>query len=178
MAKMATEPVQDSISKVNDEVAVGSDLEFQRKWWRFEKIVWSIFSLIVVLTLAGAFGKGPLANAQKQTQDGSVTTKYERVERYGAPSILTVQFQPVAIKNGQVQLWVGSELVKALGNQRVIPQPEKSVLDHGGILYTFPSAAVPEGVEFELQPKSVGRTELQLGVPGFERLTLGIFTMP
>lgn len=31
-----TEPVQDSIPKINDELAVGTDMEFQDRWWRLK----------------------------------------------------------------------------------------------------------------------------------------------
>ncbi len=50
-AKSFSQPVEESVSKVNDEIAVGEDLDFQRKWWRFEKFVWILFSLIIVLDL-------------------------------------------------------------------------------------------------------------------------------
>ena len=57
--KTLTKPVQDSVAKVNDEVAVGEDLEFQRKWWRFENAAWVFFTLIIILDLCGLFGRGP-----------------------------------------------------------------------------------------------------------------------
>src|ERR1700679_3032394 len=56
-----SKPIDDSVAKVDGEVAVGEDLEFQRKWWKFERAVWLVFTLILVLTLAGAFGRGPRA---------------------------------------------------------------------------------------------------------------------
>jgi hypothetical protein len=42
-ANTFSQPVEQSVSKVNDEVEVGEDLDFQRKWWRFENSVWIIF---------------------------------------------------------------------------------------------------------------------------------------
>ncbi len=118
-----TKPVEDSVPKVNDEIAVGSDLKFQRRWWRFEKAVWTFFTLILILNLAGVFGRGPLAKARKRLPDGSMDIKYERIERYGTPSILEIQFGPDAIRDGKVQVWASDSLVKALGTERVIPQP-------------------------------------------------------
>ncbi len=53
-------PVEDSVAKVNDEIAVGEDLNFQRRWWRFENAAWMFFGLIILLDLAGLFGRGPL----------------------------------------------------------------------------------------------------------------------
>ncbi len=174
----ATEPVQDTIAKVNDEIAVGQDLEFQRRWWRFERAVWMVFTAIVILDLLGFLGRGHFAKARLHAQDGSMEVRYERIERYSAPSILMVQFGPNAIREGKVQLWASESLVKALGNQRVVPQPAASVVSQGGILYTFPAAGVSGSVEFALEPRSVGMQALQLHVPGFQELLMKIFVMP
>ena len=104
--KAFTKPVENSVAKVNDEVAVGEDLEFQRKWWRFENAAWIVFTLIIVLDLSGLFGRGPLAKTQLQAVDGTIDVKYERIERTASPSIMTIQFGPSAIKDGKIRLYV------------------------------------------------------------------------
>lgn len=133
-----TTPVEDSVKKINDEFAVGSDLEFQKKWSRFERAVWVLLIIFVLLSLAGVFGRGPLANAEKRASDGSMDIKYERVQRFGTPSVLSIEFPASSIQDGAVHVWASDTLVKPLGTQRVVPQPEKSVIGNGGILYTFP----------------------------------------
>jgi len=76
-----TKPVREEpISKVNDEIEVGADLEFQKRWWRFENIVWWVFTCIIVLDVIGAFGHGWLAGAEMKSRDGSVDVKYDRIE--------------------------------------------------------------------------------------------------
>src|SRR5579884_1974852 len=116
-----TEPVRDSVAKVNDELAVGSDLEFQRRWWKFERAIWIFFTLLIVLDVLGVFGRGPLAKARLRAADGSAEVTYERIERHKTPSVLTAHFGPSAIQDGKVRLWVSDDLVKELGNQRVSP---------------------------------------------------------
>lgn len=178
MASSATKPVEDSVPKVNNEVAVGSDLEFQRKWWRFTRIIWTVFPLIVIADLLGCFGRGPLANARVRTTDGAMDVKYERIERFATPSILRIAFGPGAIHNGKVQLWVGENLVQSLGNQRVSPQPETSTVGQDGVLYTFPATAPPASIEFSLEPTAPGIFDLPLQVPGSEKLDPKIYVMP
>ena len=58
-----TREIEDSVAKVNGEVAVGSDLDFQRKWWRFERVLWTVLTLIVILDALGFFGRGWFAKA-------------------------------------------------------------------------------------------------------------------
>ena len=87
MPGIHTTPVQDSVPKVANELAVGEDLDFQRKWWRFEKIVWVLFLIIVLLDIAGVFGRGPVAKAHARTSRGLMTIDYQRIERFSTPSI-------------------------------------------------------------------------------------------
>jgi hypothetical protein len=115
VTKPVSTPVEDSVAKVNDEVAVGEDLDFQRKWWRFENAAWVFFTLIIVLDLAGLFGRGPIARAERRSTDGTIDVKYERIERTNSPSILTVQFAQPAIQNGKIKLYVSESMVKELG---------------------------------------------------------------
>jgi hypothetical protein len=173
-----TKPVEDSVPKVNDEIAVGADLEFQRKWWRFEFGVWIVFTILVVMDLLGFFGRGYFANARAHTRDGSMDVKYERVERFSTPSLLTIHFGSSAVRDGKVQLRVSQSLVEELGAQRVVPQPAASAIGEGGLLYTFPATAIPASVQIALQPTRPGAFDLNLQVPGQDALKLKILVMP
>ncbi len=173
-----TQPIEDSVPKINDELAVGSDLEFQRRWDALEGKIWIFLLIFLVLSLLGLFGRGPLAKATAKAPDGSIEVKYERFERFSTPSVLTVNINTAFLQNGKAQLWVSEALVKPLGNQRVVPQPDKSEIGNGGILYTFPASPGPASVEFQLQPSSLGKTELKIRVPGHPELSLNIYVMP
>ena len=58
------EQVADSVPKINNEVAVGEDLNFQRRWWKFEGVMWWLIAGMLLLNFAGAFGRGPLAHVR------------------------------------------------------------------------------------------------------------------
>ena len=186
MATTQTTPVKDSVAKIGNDLAVGEDLEFQRKWWRFEKVVWVIFVVIVLLDLAGVFGRGPAANAHARTGGGTMIVDYERIERFSTPSILTIHFGPSAVKDGKfIQLWVSDVVVNELGNQRIVPQPVSSVIGNGGILYTFASTPLPDSIDFALQPANPGMYHLKMRIPGatledrpLDEFETKIFVMP
>jgi hypothetical protein len=173
-----TTPVTDSVPKVNNELAVGDDLVFQRRWWHFERVIWVLFLAIVIADLLGCFGRGYFANAELKSTDGMTDIHYQRIERFSTPSILTVQFGPNAVHDGQVKLWVSGSLLKPLGNQRVIPQPSASILQKGGVLYTFASSSQPSSVEFALEPATFGIFPLTMQVPGSDPVNLRIYVMP
>jgi hypothetical protein len=161
-----TKPVESSIAKVNDEVEIGENLDFQRKWWRFENAVWILFALIILSDLAGLFGRGPLAKAELRARDGSIDVQYERIERTESPSILTVRFAQSAIHDGKVNLYISNTLVKALGTQRVIPAPQTTIVGDGGLTYTFLASRVPASIDLALQPSGPGVFGFTIGVVG------------
>ncbi len=173
-----TKPVEDSVPKVDDTIAVGEDLEFQRHWWRFERTAWVIFGFIILCDVAGLFGRGYLANAERKTPDGSMDLKYERIERASTPSIMTFRFGPEAVRGGQIHLFVSQDVVKTLGAQRVSPQPAQSVIGNGGITYTFPASDSNALVEIMLEPSFPGVHWFEVGVPGLSTVRERVVVVP
>ena len=176
--KPFTKPVDDTVAKVDNEVAVGEDLDFQRKWWRFENAAWVIFTLIIILDLAGLFGRGPIAKAERRTADGTIDVKYERIERTDSPSIMSIEFGPSAIQDGKIQLYVSSSLVKSFGTERVIPAPQNTVIGEGGLTYTFPATKPPASVDLALQPSGPGIYDFTVGVVGGQPVHARIVVVP
>jgi hypothetical protein len=170
--------VGDTVPKVNNEVAVGEDVEFQRRWWKFERTVWIVFVVFVLLDIAGVFGRGPAAKAHLSTNDGAIDVTYERIERTGTPSVLTVKFGEAAIRKSEIQLWASEDLVTKLGNKQIAPQPASSTIGNAGLHYTFPATTQPAAAVFSLQPSAPGLYRLTLRTPNSPELNLKIFVMP
>ena len=169
-------PVGDSVPKINEEVAVGEDLEFQRKWWKFEGVMWWVISVVLVLNFAGVFGRGPVAHAD--LSNDSMLVKYERVERTGTPSILEVRFKPQTFQDGHVTLRVSQSVVDELGAQRVIPSPADTAVGKDGLTYTFSADKTPGYVQFALQPARPGVFHFTVQVPGSPAISARVVVMP
>src|ERR1700691_1469379 len=178
VTKPSTAPVTQSAPRVNNEIEVGEDLKFQRKWWRFENFAWILFTLIIVLDVGGLFGRGPIAKAERRTADGTIDVKYERIERTDSPSIMTIDFGPSAIQDGKIQLYVSNSLVKPLGTQRVIPAPQDTVIGEGGLTYTFPATKPPARVDLALQPSGPGIYDFPINVVGAQPVQAKIVVVP
>ena len=169
-------PVQDSVPKINEEVAVGEDLGFQRRWWKFEAAMWWVIAAFLLLNLAGVFGRGPFAHARRS--NAAMVVKYDRVERTGTPSILVVQLQPPVLAQRSVKLHVSQSLVEELGTQRVIPSPTETAVGSGGLTYTFAAEPGPGSVEFALQPAHPGIFKLTLQVAGYPEISARVVVVP
>jgi hypothetical protein len=174
----ATQPITDSVPKVANDIAVGEDLDFQRRWWRFENIVWFVFFLILIADVLGAFGRGWLAKAHRETPDNALTLDYERVARAGTPSIMTLTFGPAAIHNGRLVVYISDSIVKPLGAQRISPQPASFTLGNDGITYTFPATQAPAVVQIALEPSFPGSHPFRIALQGEPPIDAKVFVMP
>lgn len=174
----APRPVGDTVPKIDNAVAVGEDLNFQRRWWRFENFVWSFFALVLVADLAGLLGDGPLAHRERHTADQALTVRYDAIERSTTPVSLEIKPSAAAMTNGRFTLFVSDSVVKELGAQRIAPQPALSAIGNGGITYVFPALQTPATVTFGLQPAAIGLHRIRLGVPGGEQIEARILVLP
>ncbi len=176
--ELDTKPVGDTVAKTDGAVAVGENLAFQKKWWRFERVVWIFFGLILVADLSGLLGRGPLSKAERRTGDGALQVKYERVEREGTPSIMMILPGSAALRDGALHLFVSDSMLKELGAQRIIPSPASSTLGGGGVTYVFPATTLPMTVQFALQPSFVGAHEFQVGLVGGPAVQGKVLVLP
>jgi hypothetical protein len=168
----------EEVPKIDDAIAVGEDLAFQEHWWTFERIVWSFFLLILIADVLGVFGAGWFAHVKVDDPTTAMHVRYDRVTRTGTPNSVAIKFSPEAAANGTVKLIVSDSVVKSLGAQRVIPQPQTSAISAGNMIYTFPAGDIPGEVDFELQPAAPGVYPFTLQVPGHTAITRRVVVVP
>ena len=171
-------PVTDSVPQVDNAIAVGEDLSFQRRWWRFERAIWWVFGLLLLADAAGAFGRGYLSKAHQTTPDQTVDLQYERVVRANTPSVMSIKFGPGAVRDGQVKLHVSEAILQQLGAQRVIPQPAITTVEKEGVTYAFPVNGDAGMVQIALEPSFPGVHRFSIGVVGADTLAEKIAVMP
>jgi len=177
MAEPSVTPVDDTVPKV-DELAVGEDLAFQQRWWRFERFIWGVFLLVIMCDIAGLLGHGWLADAKASTPDRSLAIDYERIERGSSPSTMTLHFGPIAIHHGHVPVFVSDSVIRELGAQRISPQPAVSAIGSGGVTYLFSATGGPADVQFQLEPNVPGLHHFRISVPGEPAIEARVLELP
>jgi hypothetical protein len=160
------------------QIDVGEDLAFQRRWWVFERVLWGFFLAILIADVLGVFGRGWAAKAKLVSSDDSMQVAYERVQRAGTPSTLTIRFGQGAIRNGHIGLYVSEDLIRPLGAQRISPEPLKSTLAPDGIVYEFPAEGAPATVEFQLESSFPGVHQFAIGLAGEPVLRARVMVLP
>jgi hypothetical protein len=171
-------PVVDSVPQIDEKIAVGENLDFQRKWWKFERAIWIFFFIILIADVLGVFGRGWLSKSRRSDSMQTLTLDFERVARASTPSIMTLHFGPNAIRNGHIQVYVSEDVIKVLGAQRVSPQPAISALGNDGINYTFDATQLPATAEIQLEPSFPGIHHFQIQVAGGSPIYATIVVVP
>jgi len=179
------------LDTIDEELEVGFDQKFEKKWRRLEIGSQGVMVLIVLAALAGLFGRGPFSHRTHRTSDGRLAVDFEPLARWGTTTQVTVHLSsPItssAAPRGegatvQARVFVSNEIVEPLGLQQVIPQPNATEAIGGGAVYDF---AIPPGqdsalVRFVLKPSTVGlvTAEVREGDAGSESLSWTQMVLP
>lgn len=170
--------VKDTVPKIDGDIAVGENLDFQRRWWHFERFIWIFFLLVLIADVLGLFGRGWLSKAELHTPDRALTLHYDWVERNSTPSVMTLYFGPAAVHNGRVQIFVSDSIIKSLGAQRIAPEPAASEIGQDGITYTIPANGGKMSMEIGLMPNFPGEERFEVRIPGSQPLRGTVFVVP
>ncbi|MEG9436941.1 hypothetical protein JAO29_12315 [Edaphobacter sp. HDX4] len=171
---------ESGLSKVNDELTLGYDRDFEAQWWRIELGLWVFLAIAMILGLTGLSGRGPLAHKQSGTPDGALTVVYERIARYKTPGVMTVRVEPQLYRDGKIYLWLNRAMIERMGLQRIIPQPAVSLPGDDGIGYVFPVSdpTKPTLIFFANEVSSPGIYEEELKTDPQHDLFLRALALP
>lgn len=64
------------------------DLRLEAGTWRAERVGWLLLGALLLLSLIGVFGEGPLSTSQGRSLDGSAVADFERFARRGGSTDL------------------------------------------------------------------------------------------
>jgi hypothetical protein len=148
---------------------------FMRRNWQVQRAGWALMALVVLLGLAGMFGRGPLT--RRDASAPGLTLQYQRVLRLEATESL--EFTLEARRAGAAGLELDSGFVSRTEIQRIIPDPrEISVSPEGHRLSFTVSGSGPVAVRLLFLPKKLGRLRARFGVPDGAALPVSFVVLP
>ena len=159
-------------------IEVDQDLDFQRKDWIFERVGWIAMLLVIVAALLGLFGRGPLSDARLESSDGSLGVEYQRFERHGAPSELTLHVRRAAATDSTITVSVGEEFLRAVQVTQIVPQPARQIYLGDRTIFELEIRNDSGRVTFYTIPQAIGSRRLDVGVPGRAAIIVSQFVYP
>lgn len=117
-------------------IQINEDLEFLRKEWRIQRIGWIVMLLTLLLGLAGAFGRGPLAAADAGNRD-TLAVSYDRIVRHGAETEVRITAGPRLHSDTLLRIFISADYLHATHVMDVIPEPVASGTKGEFVYYDF-----------------------------------------
>ena len=150
------------------DLEIDQDLDFQRRNWAVERIVWVVLALLLFAAFLGLSGKGPLSAATAGGPGDAVRIEYERFVRRQSPQRLRVHLSGEATRTGHASLEVAREYFEALAVRSISPAPLRQQLGADGVVYVFEARRPGEAVAvtFHLQALQVGWQSGRIGLAG------------
>lgn len=113
---------------------IDQDLEFQRRDWRAQRVGWVVMLLLILGSLAGLFGRGPVAHAS--VGGTPLRVEYDRLVRHQADAELMLRLAPGATA-GQARIQLDSALLNAIRIERLTPEPDSETATREGVVFDF-----------------------------------------
>ena len=141
---------------VNDELEVGFDETFERRWHRAEQAGRVFMLLFVAAGLAGLLGQGPYSHRTDQSSEAALAVDFEPIARSQTGTQVTFRFANDSTSATR-KLFISTLLVEPMGLKQIVPQPLDTQAVEGGLVLTL---AVPPGtqhamVRLMLQPSGI-----------------------
>lgn len=140
-----------------DGLQIEEDIDFQRRWWRVQRVGWVVIALMLLTALLGFLGSGPLSKGTALVP-GIMRVEYQRFTRYQTPETLTVHLEAAAIAGPVVRIGIDRRYLDRSRLESVVPPPRRVHAAADRLIYEFDVAEPgrPLMIAFGLQPQRVG----------------------
>ncbi|UII69087.1 hypothetical protein LVW35_15445 [Pseudomonas sp. HN11] len=156
---------------------VDEDMALQRKIWCFERVGWYGLVVLIGLTLAGLFSKGPLSSAEALSADGQLRVEYQRFLRNGSSDELIVHLR--GKPREPVEVEISGELLRGFEIEMLQPQPLKSSAAGEGIrLWVLSDNAGQAIVHLTVRSDGLGSFATRVSLPTGTSLGFSQFIYP
>ena len=147
--------------RVNNELEVGFNEVFEKRWHRAEQAGRVFMVAVVAASLAGLLGRGPYSHETKRLDDASLAVDFEPVARSQTGTQVTFHLRN-ATEKPEMNLFIGSKLIEPMGLGRILPEPIRAQAVQGGLLLTIavPPNTADAALRLMLMPDDIGTKAL------------------
>lgn len=141
------------------ELQTESQLRFQRREWKVQKVGTIVLVAFILAALIGLLGAGPLATATRSSTNSLVSVEVDRITRLKTENSMTLTFAPEVVENGTITLELTGPWASGIDLQRITPEPSEQ-------------KSIPGGLAMIFQADPSSETEVTLSIAGQEYLLL------
>ncbi len=175
----------DKLQKIGT-LQVDQDSAFQKRNWRAQRVGWWGIALVLLASLLGVFGYGPLSSVSQSDAGATLRLDYERFLRVQSDAELSIQVRPDAKHPAEIALWVNRDYLNAFRVQQITPLPERTQVAPDRVILFFTVAgqnqpsANQQAVEisFQLSALQMGWVSGTIGLENGPTLHFWHFVYP
>jgi len=155
---------------------VREDMRLQYAFWAWERAMWVVMAIILVLALSGVLARGALSHTTVSDPGGGLSLTYERFQRATAVSRYVAKIS--APNGGETALRLGSSFHDKFQVADIEPRPIRSSAGPRGLELVFaPPAAGELAVVIWAHTRSFGRFDFAAAA-GDASVELSILVFP
>jgi hypothetical protein len=153
-------------------------MRHHRTAWRVERVGWTIVAVLLMASMFGMFGDGPLSRAGAGSGDFHV--EYRRLLRSSAPAEFRFRTNGSAAQGGLIRLRISRSLIDRMEIESIVPQPLRQVAGPGYTEFAFPVMKGPGTIDIIVRYRSAtfGRQHGQMSLVGSEMVSIDQFVFP
>lgn len=151
---------------IDDELEVGFDQRFERRWHGSELAGQAIMVLVVAAGLAGLLGEGPFSHRRLHAPGTIAAVDFEPVARFETPTQITLHLPGAGRQD--VVLRLSSTFVEPFGLSKIVPAPMVSTAAGHEVLVhvALDGTATEHYVRLAGSPTEAGPLHLWAAVAG------------
>jgi hypothetical protein len=152
---------------VNDELEIGFDQPFEKRWHVVELVARGVMIVYVLAAGAGLLGSGPFSHHQITDSTHSFEVDYEPITRDGNSTQITIHILRPPPGAAQLAITLNNQFGEPFGLSDVLPRPARIIAGPDGMTDLFDILPGEGGdlVRFKGSPTQAGvmRLSAQLG---------------
>jgi hypothetical protein len=156
---------------------VYENLPFERRWFRFEHIVWLLMVVYLIFVSAGLFGRGPMAKTTESS--GRLHVQFDRIIRARSQAEVVAEIDAMATQQGRVRLLIEGALADEARIESIQPQPVEQTASGTAHILTFQvNPGSPASVRFVQKVDGVGRAQSRIALEEGPGLRIDQYKLP
>jgi len=159
---------------------LATDDAFQKTEWRFQRIAWIAWAMVLLVALLGLTGPGWFSTVDVTAEDGSIAIGYDRFLHYHNPPQLQIAVNDAGNIEDGWQVKVDGSLLDRLQIVRIEPEPERREIAPDGIVYTFLHTAggTTGKIVFHVEYERYGTARGNISLAGRSPVDVNQFVFP
>lgn len=158
---------------------IENNVEFERKWHRFEQVVWVALVALLVAICLGYFGRGPQARRTAVAADGSLSVTYDSVLRSHAQSEIELIVERGPVGGSEVHVRLAGAWLTSVPYLQMLPEPSAATARRDSTTYTFRAETEkPARIRLVQRTTAIGHFRSVASLPGHPDVVIEQIVLP